>query len=53
MIATHLQEIVNSESGLWAVSEIGSDLRDLLNHETQDVRAAETKGLVSSNSHCV
>ena len=45
MSATRFQEMVNSESGLLGVSEISSDLRDLLNHETQDVRAAEAVAL--------
>jgi acetate kinase len=34
-------EMVNLHSGLLGVSEAGSDVRDLLEHETQDVRAAE------------
>jgi acetate kinase len=34
-------EMVNHESGLLGVSETSSDMRDLLEHETQDVRAAE------------
>ena len=33
--------LVNHESGLLGVSETSSDMRDLLDHETQDVRAAE------------
>ena len=33
--------MVNHESGLLGVSETSSDMRDLLDHETQDVRAAE------------
>jgi len=45
MSATRFQEMVNSESGLLGVSEISSDLRDLLNLETQDVRAAEAVAL--------
>ena len=45
MSATRFQEMVNSESGLLGVSEISSDLRDLLNRETQDVRAAEAVAL--------
>lgn len=42
MSATRFQEMDNSESGLLEVSEINSDRRDLLNHETQNVRAAES-----------
>jgi acetate kinase len=38
-------EMVNHESGLLGVSEIGSDMRDLLDRETQDVRAAEAVAL--------
>ncbi len=34
-------EMVNFQSGLLGVSETSSDMRDLLAHETQDVRAAE------------
>ena len=34
-------EMVNFQSGLLGVSETSSDMRDLLEHETQDVRAAE------------
>ncbi len=45
MSATRFQEMVNNESGLLGVSETSSDLRDLLNHETQDVRAAEATAL--------
>ena len=41
MSATRFQEMVNSESGLLGVSEISSDLRDLLALEADDVRAAE------------
>ena len=37
--------MVNFESGLLGVSEITSDMRDLLEHETQDVRVAEAVGL--------
>jgi acetate kinase len=38
-------KMVNHESGLLGVSEISSDMRDLLDHETQDVRAAEAVAL--------
>jgi len=34
-------EMVNFESGLLGISETSSDIRDLLDQETQDVRAAE------------
>jgi len=37
--------MVNFQSGLLGISETTSDMRDLLKHETQDVRAAE-------RSHC-
>ena len=38
-------EMVNHESGLLGVSEISSDMRDLLARETDDVRAAEAVAL--------
>ncbi len=34
-------EMVNHKSGLLGVSETSSDMRDLLDHEQQDMRAAE------------
>jgi acetate kinase len=37
--------MVNHESGLLGVSETSSDMRDLLNREKQDVRAAEAVAL--------
>jgi acetate kinase len=37
--------MMNHESGLLGVSESSSDMRDLLAHETQDVRAAEAVAL--------
>ena len=37
--------MVNFQSGLLGISEISSDMRDLLKHETQDVRAAEAVAL--------
>jgi acetate kinase len=37
----HFTEMVNSESGLLGMSETSSDMRDLLDRESQDVRAAE------------
>ena len=41
MNATQFQEMVNHASGLLGVSEISSDVRDLLAREANDVRAAE------------
>ncbi len=37
--------MVNLQSGLPGVSETGSDMRDLLDRETHDVRAAEAAAL--------
>ena len=45
MNAKQFNEMVNSQSGLLGVSETGSDMRDLLERETQDVRAAEAVAL--------
>ncbi len=45
MTAAQFQEMVNQESGLLGVSEISSDMRDLLAQETKDVRAAEAVAL--------
>ena len=45
MNATQFQEMVNHKSGLLGVSEISSDLRDLLARELDDVRAAEAVAL--------
>jgi acetate kinase len=39
--AKGLNEMVNFQSGLLGVSETSSDMRDLLEHEKQDFRAAE------------
>lgn len=39
--AKGFNEMVNFKSGLLGVSETSSDMRDLLDRETQDVRAAE------------
>ncbi|MEP6668666.1 MAG: acetate/propionate family kinase [Chthoniobacter sp.] len=39
--AKGFSKMVNFESGLLGVSETSSDMRDLLAHETEDVRAAE------------
>ena len=41
MTPTQFERMVNHESGLLGVSEVSSDLRDLLAHEGDDVRAAE------------
>jgi acetate kinase len=43
--AKRFNEMVNFKSGLLGVSETSSDMRDLLEHETQDVRAAEAVAL--------
>ena len=43
--AKGFNEMVNFKSGLLGVSETSSDMRDLLEHETQDVRAAEAVAL--------
>ena len=43
--ATGLNEMVNSRSGLLGISETSSDMRDLLDHEAEDVRAAEAVAL--------
>lgn len=43
--AKRFNEMVNSQSGLLGVSETSSDMRDLLDRETQDVRAAEAIAL--------
>jgi acetate kinase len=43
--AKRFNEMVNSQSGLLGVSETSSDMRDLLNLEGQDVRAAEAVAL--------
>jgi acetate kinase len=43
--AKRFNEMVNFKSGLLGVSETSSDMRDLLDRETQDVRAAEAVAL--------
>jgi acetate kinase len=43
--AKRFNKMVNLESGLLGVSETSSDMRDLLDHETKDVRAAEAVAL--------
>ena len=45
MSAKQFNEMVNSQSGLLGVSETSSDMRDLLDLERQDVRAAEAVAL--------
>jgi acetate kinase len=45
MSAKQFNEMVNFQSGLLGVSETSSDMRTLLEHETQDVRAAEAVAL--------
>ena len=45
MSATKFQEMVTNESGLLGVSEISSDVRELLARESEDVRAAEAIAL--------
>jgi acetate kinase len=45
MSAKQFNEMVNFQSGLLGVSETSSDVRDLLDRETQDVRAAEAVAL--------
>ncbi len=45
MTALQFDRMVNHESGLLGVSEISSDMRDLLDREMQDVRAAEAVAL--------
>ena len=43
--AKRFNEMVNFQSGLLGVSETSSDMRDLLEHEAGDVRAAEAVAL--------
>jgi acetate kinase len=43
--AKRFNEMVNFQSGLLGVSETSSDMRDLIDRETQDVRAAEAVAL--------
>ncbi|MCG3148257.1 MAG: putative propionate kinase [Verrucomicrobiae bacterium] len=45
MTAARFTQMVNHESGLLGVSETSSDMRDLLAHESADVRAAEAVAL--------
>ena len=43
--AKKFNEMVNFQSGLLGISETSSDMHDLLEHETKDVRAAEAVAL--------
>jgi acetate kinase len=43
--AKKFNEMVNFQSGLLGISETSSDMHDLLEHETEDVRAAEAVAL--------
>jgi acetate kinase len=45
MSAKQFNEMVNFQSGLLGMSETSSDMRDLLEQETQDIRAAEAVAL--------
>ena len=45
MSAKQFNEMVNAQSGLLGISETSSDMRDLLDRETHDVRAAEAVAL--------
>jgi len=45
MTAQQFSNMVNTESGLLGVSETSPDMQDLLQNETQDVRAAEAVSL--------
>ena len=45
MTAAQFHQMVNHESGLLGASEISSDIRDLLEQEASDVRAAEALAL--------
>ena len=45
MSAKQFNEMVNFQSGLLGISETSSDMRDLLERETRDVRAAEAVAL--------
>src|SRR3972149_11289427 len=45
MSAKQFNEMVDLQSGLLGISETSSDMRDLLDRETQDVRAAEAVAL--------
>ncbi|MGB7768480.1 MAG: acetate/propionate family kinase [Verrucomicrobiia bacterium] len=45
MTTSQFYKMVNHESGLLGVSETSSDMRDLLDHDKKDVRAAEAVAL--------
>ena len=45
MTAEQFYKMVNHESGLLGVSQISSDMRDLLAHEANDIRASEAVAL--------
>ena len=45
MTTEQFYQMVNHKSGLLGVSEISSDMRDLLAHEADDIRAAEAVAL--------
>jgi acetate kinase len=45
MTTKQFYDMVNHKSGLLGVSETSSDMRDLLDHEKQDVRSAEAVAL--------
>jgi acetate kinase len=45
MSSKQFNEMVNFQSGLLGVSETSSDMRYLLDHETEDIRAAEAVAL--------
>ncbi len=45
MSATSFNDMVNSQSGLLGISETSADMRDLIEREPQDVRAAEAVAL--------
>jgi acetate kinase len=45
MTTPQFYKMVNHESGLLGISETSSDMRDLLDHEKRDVRAAEAVAL--------
>jgi acetate kinase len=45
MTATEFHRMVNHESGLLGVSELSSDMRDLLSREVEEARAAEAVAL--------
>jgi propionate kinase len=45
MSTEQFDDMVNSRSGLVGISETSGDMRDLIAHETQDVRAAEAVAL--------